>query len=245
MDEDIEKTLTALDARHIRGVFAAGAAEANRKILDLIPQGAVVGFGDSTAVRQLGILEALSERGTTVLNAFIPKRPAVDIAEFRQWRERTLDAAARCEVFLTGTNALTRDGKLVNVDASGNRASGMFWGHPLSIVVVGRNKIVRNLDEAFDRIRHTIAPTHFRIRCGELGGRKRETPCVTTGRCNDCRSSDRGCNIFTIIEGKPSRTDLHVIIVNEDLGLGWDPSWPRKRITKILDDYKKRVWLPV
>ncbi len=54
----------------------------------------------------------------------------------------------------------------------------MFWGHPLSIVVVEKNKIVRNLDEAFQRIRNIIAPTHFRIRSGELGGRKRETPCV-------------------------------------------------------------------
>ncbi len=121
----------------------------------------------------------------------------------------------------------------------------MFWGHPLSIVVVGRNKIVRNLDEAFDRIKNVIAPTHFHIRSGEMGGRKRETPCVATGRCTDCRSRDRGCNVYTIIEGRPAGTDLHVIIVNQDLGLGWDPSWPQERTETIREEYKKFVWLPV
>lgn len=245
MDDYLEKALAALCSRHIKGIFAEDFKEANRKILDLIPRGAVVGFGDSTAVRQLGVLRVLEERGIRILNAFIPKRSEIDIGDFRQWRERVIDEATLCDVFLTGTNALTQDGKLVNVDASGNRVAGMFWGHPLSIIIVGRNKIVRNLDDAFDRIKNIIAPTHFRIRCGELGGRKRETPCVATGKCNDCRSNDRGCNIYTIIEGKPARTDLHVIIVNQDLGLGWDPSWPQKRITKILDDYKKFVWVPV
>lgn len=245
MDDYLEKTLAALCSRHIKAIFAEDFIEANQKILDLIPQSAVVGFGDSTAVRQLGVLQVLEVRGIRILNAFIPKRSEIDIGVFRQWREMIIHEATLCDVFLTGTNALTQDGKLVNVDASGNRVAGMFWGHPLSIVVVGRNKIVRNLDEAFDRIKNIIAPTHFRIRSGELGGRKRETPCVATGKCNDCRSKDRGCNIYTIIEGKPARTDLHVIIVNQDLGLGWDSSWPQKRITKILDDYKKFVWLPV
>jgi hypothetical protein len=169
----------------------------------------------------------------------------IDLENFRQWRERTNREASLCDVFLTGTNALTQDGKLVNVDASGNRVAGMFWGHPLSIVIVGRNKIVGTLDEAFDRIKNVIAPTHFHIRSGELGGKKRETPCVATGQCNDCRSLDRGCNIFTIIEGKPSKTTLNVIIVNRDLGLGWDPSWPLERIKKIENDYRKYVWLPV
>ena len=95
------------------------------------------------------------------------------------------------------------------------------------------------------RIRNIIAPTHFRIRSGELGGRKRKTPCVATGVCNDCRSKERGCNIYTIIEGKPAGVDLHVIVVNTDLGLGWDPSWPHERIAKIREEYKKFVWLPV
>jgi hypothetical protein len=114
------------------------------------------------------------------------------------------------------------------VDAVGNRIAGIFWGHPVSIVVVGRNKIVKDLDEAFYRIKNIIAPNHVRIRSVELGGRNSKTPCAVTGECSDCRAIDRICNIFGVIEGKPLFTDLNVIIVNEDLGLGWDPSWPKK-----------------
>ena len=130
------------------------------------------------------------------------------------------------------------------MDSNGNRVAGMFWGHPISIVTVGKNKIVRDLDEAFHRIRKIIAPNHVRIRSVELGGRKRKTPCAQTGECSDCRLSDKICNILTIIEGKPTSTDLNVVIVNEDMGLGYDPSWPKSRITKILNNYKKFVWIP-
>lgn len=245
MDTNLEKILSSLRSRHIKGIFAEDYEEANQKVLALIPLNATVGIGDSTSMRQLGILQALRERGTKILNPFEPKGQEISVENFRQRRAGVLKDATLSDVFLTGTNALTQDGKLVNVDATGNRVAGMFWGHSLSIIVVGRNKIVKNLDEALQRIRNIIAPSHFRIRTAELGGRKRETPCVVTGRCNDCRAEDRGCNIFTIIEGKPSQTNLNVILVNQDLGLGWDPSWPQERISKILDNYKKFVWVPV
>ena len=121
----------------------------------------------------------------------------------------------------------------------------MFWGHPTSIIVVGRNKIVKDLDEAFSRIRNIIAPNHARIRSVELERGKPKTPCAVTGECSDCRTTDRICNIFSIIEGKPFFTDLNVVIVDEDLGLGWEPSWPKDRIVGIVENYKKFVWIPV
>jgi len=111
--------------------------------------------------------------------------------------------------------------------------------------VVGSNKIVRDLDEAFYRIRNVIAPNHIRIRSVELGGREFRTPCVVTGECSDCRAIDRACNVFTIIEGKPFRTELDVVIIDEDLGLGWDVSWPQDRLTKIIENYKKFAWVPL
>jgi hypothetical protein len=244
MDTHIEKVLSSLQARHINGIFAEDAWEANRKVLSLIPPGATVGIGDSTSMRQLGTLNVLRERGVRILDPFDPRRDDMGIEEYRQKRERIRKETSLSDVFLTGTNALTEDGRLVNVDAVGNRVAGMFWGHPLSIIIAGRNKIVRDLDEAFHRIRNIIAPNHFKIRAS-LGGRKRETPCVVTGECNDCRAKDRGCNIFTVIESKPSQTDLNVILVNQDLGLGWDPSWPNERIAAIAEGYKKLVSIPL
>jgi hypothetical protein len=245
MDAVIEKTLSSLRSRHINGVFAPTHEEANQKILALIPQDATVAIGDSTTMRQLGILSALRKRGSRILNPFELKGEQVGIEEFRTQNAKLRQEATLSDVFLTGTNALTQDGRLVNLDATGNRVAGMFWGHPLSLLIVGKNKIVKDLDEALERIRKVIAPAHFRIRSGELGGRKRETPCVATGKCADCRSEDRGCNVFTIIEGKPTQTNLNVILVDQDLGLGWDPSWPKERIENIRDNYKKFVWVPV
>jgi hypothetical protein len=229
----------------MNGIFAENSEVACRKILDLIPQNAVVGIGDSTAVKQIGIVRALVERGTKVLDPFESKDSQIDPKEAYKYTERVTKEATLSDVFLTGTNALTQDGRLVNVDGNGNRVAGMFWGHPISIIVVGKNKIVRDLDEAFHRIRNTIAPNHAYIRTAASRGRKLRIPCAETGECRDCRSSDRVCNIFTILEGKPFHTDLNVIIVDEDLGLGWDASWPKSRIKQIIDNHKKFLWIPM
>lgn len=235
MDTVVKKTLSSLRSRHINAFFAENHDEVNQRILSLITRNAVVGIGDSTAARQLGIIEVLRENGRKVLDPF-------EMTSTED-RNRVHHEATMCDAFLTGTNAITQDGKLVNVDAVGNRVAGIVWGHPVSVVIVGRNKIVKDLDAAFHRVRTVIAPTHFRIRSVELKGRSRNTPCVVTGECSDCRATDRGCNVFTIIEGKPARTDLNVIIVNQDIGLGFDPSWPQERISKILENYKKFVWV--
>jgi len=245
MDSQIKEILSSLHARHINGFFAENSEDAIKKILSLVPKDAIVGIGDSTTMRQLGIPQALKERGTKVLDAFGQRETSTDPKDALQLHRRTLKEATVSDVFVTGTNAITRDGRLVNVDAVGNRVAGMFWGHPTSIIAIGRNKIVKDLDEAFHRIRNVIAPNHVRIRSVELGGGNSKTPCAVTGECSDCRATDRICNIFTIIEGKPFFTDLNVVIVNEDLGLGWDPSWPQSRVRQILENYKKFVWIPM
>ena len=230
MNEEIAQTLKSLKMRHINSIYAADRVEAQAKILELIPQHAVVAIGDSTTMRQLNLLDELHNRGTTVLHGSFAPIPEKD--------------PPPPDTFLTGTNALTKDGRLLNVDGLGNRVAGMFYGHETSIVIVGKNKIVENLDEAFHRVRKIIAPNHIRIRSEELGGRKRHTPCVATGECTDCMTPDRSCNIFTIIEAKPNGTNLNVIIVDEDLGLGWDPTWSQERIAHIREEYKTHVWVP-
>jgi hypothetical protein len=244
MNAQIKQILACLHSRHIKGVFAKNLKEGRQKILRLISPDAVVGIGDSTTIRQMKLPQALIERGTKVLDAFDPQREKMNPKAAREKHARIVKEATISDVFLTGTNAITHDGRLVNVDAVGNRVSGMVWGHPLSIIVVGKNKIVRDLEEAFHRVRNIIAPNHARIRSTELGGRKMKTPCIKTGKCADCRSVDRICNIFMTIEGKPFRTDLIVVVVNEDLGLSWDTSWPQSRIKRIIENYKKFVWLP-
>jgi hypothetical protein len=244
MDKDIEITLKSLLSRNINGVFATDSEDAKNKIIDMIPKRSVVGIGDSTTVRQIGIKEELRKRGIKVLDGFNLQSVYANVKDWEELTLKPVMEATICDIFLTGTNVVTQDGRLLNVDGLGNRVAGMFWGHPRSIIVVGRNKVVKNIDEAFYRLRKVIAPNHLKVRATLKGDKRRKPPCVVEGKCYDCRTKERACNIFTIIEGKPLRTDINLIIVDEDLGLGWDESWPQERIEKIIEEYKKFVWNP-
>jgi hypothetical protein len=228
MEEQIERTLQALKARKLKGFSVHNHQEARDLMLDLIPQGATVGTGGSSTLMQTGIIESLKARGTTVISHFDVPAPAPEYI-YEQIMKATL-----CDVYIAGTNAITEDGRIFNIDGAGNRVAGMFWGHPRVILVVGKNKIVKNLDEAYDRVKNLMAPEHFRI----LGY---GTPCAAKGECIDCVGSKRSCNITTIIEGKPFFSEINVIIVDEDLGLGWDRSWPQERIEAIKAEHKKHM----
>ena len=115
------------------------------------------------------------------------------------------------QIFLTGTNALTEDGRLVNIDGIGNRVSAMAFGPETVFVVAGINKIVPDLDSALDRIKNVVSPLNARRLNLDL-------PCARLGRCTDCNHDLRICNVVTIIEGKPLHTNLKVVLVGEELG---------------------------
>jgi len=146
-----------------------------------------------------------------------------------------LKATLGSDVFISGTNAFTEDGKLVNIDGLGNRVAGIIFGARTSIVVMGRNKLVKNVDEALRRIRNTITPTLTKRRNLPL-------PCAKAEKCVDCSVPERACNITVIVEKKPPLTDLKVIVVDDDLGLGWDPAWPQEHIDRIREKYEQFDW---
>ncbi len=117
-----------------------------------------------------------------------------------------------CDVFLTSSNAITQDGRLVNTDGSGNRVNAMAFGPRKAIVVAGVNKIVPDLERALQRIKEVAVP----LNCRRLNS---SPPCIQAGKCVDCRVPQRVCRITTIIEWKPPFfSDYLVIIVGETLG---------------------------
>jgi len=235
VEEIINKTLKSLKARNLKPYFTINGKEARELILNLIPRDSTVGLGDSSTVRQIGIIQSLRKKGTRVINPFDPGKKIKDDATHLQFVFKPVIEATLCDVYLTGTNAITQDGRILNIDGVGNRVAGMFWGHPQVILVVGKNKIVKNLDEAFHRVKNVIAPEH-------LKRRKALSPCTVTGRCHDCIGRNRICAVTTIIENKPLFTEINVIIVNEDLGLGWERSWPKGRINRIVERHEKFMW---
>lgn len=194
----------ALNARGFKARYAATAKEACEAVKELIPAGAVVGVPGSVTAREIGAIEALSEKGCKVVHHWKPglapdERKAVLMEEFN---------ADWC---LTSANAITKYGVIVNIDGTGNRVAVMSWALGKLIYVIGVNKIAGDIDSAVDRARNIASPPNAR-RTGA------DTPCAKLGYCVDCNSPQRICNIFTVIPRCPLGRECHVIIVGESLG---------------------------
>ena len=198
------KTVQALEKNYFASSYAKTKQEAIEQILALIPEGATIGVGGSWTVSQLGVVAELEKRGHVIYNHGKPGLSPEEALAARR-------AQLTCDVFLCGTNALTLDGKLVNVDGIGNRVASMMFGPKQVIVAAGVNKIVRNVEEAEKRIELLAAPINNKRL-------NRPNPCTTTGMCMDCQLPTRICNITTIIRKRPTLTPMNVIVIGEELG---------------------------
>jgi hypothetical protein len=195
-----------LNERHFTAVYCPTAKDAATYILKEAKDAKTVGFGGSLSVAGLLLEEPLAKAGKTLLNH---GRPDLTPEQKRE----TMRAELTCDLFLTGTNAVTTDGCLVNIDGNGNRVAAMIFGPAKVIVVAGRNKIVDgDVNDAYLRVKNIAAPMNA-MRLGKA------TPCAKTGFCADCDSPQRICHATTIIDSKPGATDLRVLVVNEDMGL--------------------------
>lgn len=230
----LEEILKSLRANNFDAKLAENRSAVKTIILNAVSTDMVVGITDSATVRQIEIEEDLKRLGTIVLNPFT-KELTTDLSK-TMLRDSISRQVFSCDVLLTGTNAITMDGKLVNTDAVGNRVASMIFGPRKVIIIAGKNKIVKNVDEALKRIKNVIAPFHAKTK-------QFATPCAKTGKCSDCNAHKRICNVTSIVEKKPWRTDMTVILVNDDLGLGWDETWSRQRIERIKGAYERETWV--
>jgi len=207
-----------LRTRNMEGSYFLGRGGAVAAVLAMIPSGLTVSRGDSVTLDEVGVIAALEERGQNdIINPFVKDSSGADLLGEDAQRQKMREALL-ADVFLTGTSAVTLDGKLVNVDGLGNRVAGMLFGPRKVIVVAGANKIVANVEAALERIREIAGPMDARrVHPGEVG---RELPCVRTGICSDCKHEERICNSTVIIQRSyPSdRGRIHVVFVDENLG---------------------------
>jgi hypothetical protein len=190
--------------RRLEASYAPTAAQARDEVLAMIPPGATVGRCGSMSLVEMGLWEALAKAGVEVID---PYRPGLAPEEAAARRTRGLVA----DYMISSSNALTMDGRLVNLDGLGNRVAAMCYGPKKVILVVGLNKVAPDLESAMARVKHHAAPINA-IRLG------RATPCVETGLCSDCRSPERICYMWSIIEGHMLANRIHVKLVGEDLG---------------------------
>ncbi|UCD58792.1 MAG: lactate utilization protein [Candidatus Hydrogenedentota bacterium] len=202
--DDIQKTMDALEGNNIECIFVEDKQAALEKALALIPEGSSVGLGGSVTVEQVGLLETLRSGNYTLYDQYAP---GIDMPENMKRRKQGLTA----QYFVTGTNAITADGQLVNVDGLGNRVAAQAFGPDKVIIVAGTNKIVNDVHEAFDRLEKIAAP----INAKRVNA---QSPCADTGECIDCDSPARICNIYTIIRRMMIPGRITLILVNESLG---------------------------
>lgn len=199
----------ALEKNNFEVYITQNSGEAKKQVLDkLLPQLApeTVSWGGSLTHIQTGIYEGLKARqDITILDTY---DKSLSPPEAYELRRRSL----LVDLFITGTNAVTEKGRLVNLDMIGNRVAAITFGPKNVIILVGRNKIVADVDEAIERIKTYAAPVNaMRL--------DKKTPCLKTGVCQNCNSPDRICNVWTISEKSFPKGRIKVVLINEDLGL--------------------------
>jgi hypothetical protein len=202
--DDLKKIADALDANNIECIVVQNKQEALAKALEMIPEGSTVGLGGSVSVEQIGLLAKLRSGKYTLYDQY---ESGIDMPENMKRRKQGLIA----QLFVTGTNAITADGQLVNVDGLGNRVAAQAFGPDKVVLIAGKNKIVKDVHEAFDRLQNIAAPINAK-RVNSM------TPCADTGVCIDCDTPARICNIYTIIRRMMIPGRITLILVNEDLG---------------------------
>ena len=211
-----------LQKRKINAQYVASRQEALTTILEMIPEGVAVGRADSISLEEIGIIPELKKRNLNkIIDPFEILFSGLPIGrEQAQQMHQMEREVLLSDVFLTGTNAVTLDGQLVNIDGSGNRVSAMIFGPEKVIIAVGINKIVKDVNEALERIHQFAAPLnakrhYLKHNAKGIG----DLPCAKTGRCVDCNHDMRICNITVIIEGAFDKERINVVLVGEELGI--------------------------
>ncbi len=198
-----EKLCEKLQGRGFAAYYCADRKEALQKALELIPEGSVVSWGGCRSAEQIGLLDAVHSGSYQVLDRALAKTPEERVAIMKQ--------ALTCDVFLTGTNAITEDGELVNVDSNGNRVAAMTYGPDSVIVIAGMNKLTKTVMDAANRARTVAAPINAQR--FEL-----KTPCQIDGMCHDCNSPDSICTYIVRTRRCKPAGRIKVILVGEELG---------------------------
>lgn len=201
----IDQTVNALRNNNFAVHVMESGISACDYLLGQLQPGLSVGLGGSLTLEEIGLYKQLTLQNIILYNQY---EEGLSRAESLEIRRKGLLS----DIYFSGSNAVTADGEIVNVDGVGNRVAAFSYGPKKVFIVIGRNKIVSDYAGALDRIRNHAAPLNAKRL-------KRNTPCVTDGKCHDCTSEERICNIIHVLKKQPIKERINVIIINEELGL--------------------------
>ncbi len=205
-EEKCQKTVKSLIKNGFGAKYCQTGEDAFNQIIQEATDAQSIGFGGSMTIADLDVESYLRGLGKKILNSG-------DFSFTPEQRLEIMHSQSTCDLFLSGCNALTLSGELVNIDGVGNRVAAMIFGPKKVVVIAGRNKLVDGtVQDAILRIKNWATPPNARRL-------KYKTPCAQSGFCSNCDSPDRLCRVTSIIDRKPRLTDIRVLVVNEDLGL--------------------------
>ena len=205
----LENVKASLESNNFEVFIADTSKEASKTVLENIISAMnikSISWGGSMTFVGTGLYDALKDqKDFKVLDTYDKSLSNDEKTQLR--REALLT-----DLFITGTNSVTEDGYLVNLDMVGNRVGALTFGPKNVLVLTGRNKIVPDIESAMDRIKNYVAPANvMRL--------DMKTPCIKTGECSECKSSARICNTWTITQKSFPKKRVKIVLINEDLGL--------------------------
>ena len=203
-DKLAPKMIKALESRKFDAYYCKTAEEAKEQALKLIPKGNSVTWGGSLTIREIGLVDAVYADDYKIIDREDAKTP--------EERDDLMRQAFTCDTYLTSVNAMSEDGEFVNIDGVGNRIAAITFGPKSVIVIVGMNKVVKSLQDAYNRARNYASPLNtVRIGAG--------TPCSETGSCIDCKGDTCACSYIITTRMSRVKGRIKVILVGEPLGL--------------------------
>ncbi|MDO4562981.1 MAG: lactate utilization protein [Clostridia bacterium] len=206
MDNIIQKTMQNLESNNIRAYFAPSKKDVCDIVSAIINAGDTVTWGGSVTLSECGVTDFLKSGAYR----------ALDRAQARDAREVYLQSF-NADAYFCSSNAVTEDGVLYNVDGNANRVAAIAFGPRKVVMIVGKNKIVPDLDAAVNRVKTTAAPKNT-VRLGL------DTPCSKSGKCvsdcmtQGCKGGGRICCQYLVSAQQRQKDRIHVIIVDEVLG---------------------------
>lgn len=199
-----EKLVKNLKRRNMEAHYCPTAQEAVAKVMELIADGSSVTWGGSMTVRDMGIPQALKDRG----NLKVLDR---DVVESPEEKQQMYLRAFTADVYLSSANAISEDGVIVNIDGNGNRVAAITWGPKKVIFIIGLNKVAQDVKAAVARARSIASPINaqrFDI----------NTPCQVDGVCHNCNSPESICSYIHLLRNSRTAGRHVVVLVGENLG---------------------------
>lgn len=165
-------------------------------------KGKSIGFGGSMTAKELNLYEKLKANNKTYWHWILDDELSPEEVDIKE---------NNSEIYICSANAISLDGKIVNIDGTGNRIASSLYGHSKVIMIIGKNKVCANLEDAINRARNVAAPLNAKRL-------NKKVPCVVDMKCHDCKSPERICSALSVFYKKPTGSDYEIILVDEQLG---------------------------